>query len=92
VSRGASELGDADLLRKFRAGVRAIAGDNAKAYPGEDRPFKRPAAGDAPALQLKGSRRFRLRVGEYRIIYSHDAGENVLHLLAVGHRREIYRT
>jgi mRNA interferase RelE/StbE len=44
-----------------------------------------------PHHQLKGSRRFRLRVGEYRIIYSHDAAENVLHLLAVGHRKEIYR-
>ncbi|HIG29283.1 MAG TPA: hypothetical protein EYQ50_16430 [Verrucomicrobiales bacterium] len=35
--------------------------------------------------------RCRLRVGDYRIIYTFDAAEGVINLLAVGHRREIYR-
>jgi mRNA interferase RelE/StbE len=44
-----------------------------------------------PHYHLTGSNRYRLRVGDYRIIYTFDATQNVIHLLAVGHRREIYR-
>ena len=44
-----------------------------------------------PHHRLKGHNRFRLRVGDYRIIYTFDAERNILHLLAVGNRREIYR-
>jgi mRNA interferase RelE/StbE len=44
-----------------------------------------------PHYHLTGSNRFRLRVGDCRVIYTFDAAENVIHLLAVGHRREIYR-
>jgi mRNA interferase RelE/StbE len=41
--------------------------------------------------RLKGSNRFRVRVGDYRIIYTFDVTQNKIHLLAIGHRREIYR-
>lgn len=41
--------------------------------------------------RLKGHDRFRLRVGDHRIIYTFDAERNIIHLLAVGNRREIYR-
>ena len=44
-----------------------------------------------PHHRLTGSNRCRLRVGDYRIIYTFDVRENVIHFLAVGHRREIYR-
>ena len=44
-----------------------------------------------PHHRLTGSNRYRLRVGDYRIVYTFDAAANILHLLAVGHRREIYR-
>jgi len=44
-----------------------------------------------PHHRLKGHDRFRLRVGDYRIIYSFDAEQNIIHLLAVGNRREVYR-
>jgi len=47
--------------------------------------------GTFPHHRLTGSNRHRLRVGDYRVIYTFDAAENVIHLLAVGHRREIYR-
>jgi mRNA interferase RelE/StbE len=46
---------------------------------------------DFPHHRLTGSNRYRLRVGEYRVIYAFDLRGNVIHLLAVGHRREIYR-
>jgi mRNA interferase RelE/StbE len=41
--------------------------------------------------RLTGSDRFRLRVGDYRIIYAIDVARNEVHLLSVGHRREVYR-
>ena len=44
-----------------------------------------------PHHRLKGLNRFRARVGEYRIIYTFDLEQNRIHLLAIGHRREIYR-
>jgi mRNA interferase RelE/StbE len=45
-----------------------------------------------PHHKLKGTNRFRARVGDYRIIYTFDLDQNKIHLLAVGHRREIYRS
>jgi mRNA interferase RelE/StbE len=44
-----------------------------------------------PHHRLKDSNRFRARVGDYRIIYTFDLEENKIHLLAIGHHREIYR-
>jgi len=41
--------------------------------------------------RLKGSDRYRLRVGDYRIIYKFDLKQNIIHLIAMGNRREIYR-
>jgi len=45
-----------------------------------------------PHYRLKGSNRFRARVGDYRIIYTFELEQNKIHLLAIGHRREIYRS
>ena len=47
--------------------------------------------GTFPHYRLTGSNRYRLRIGDYRIIYTFDAASGVIHLLALGHRREIYR-
>ena len=44
-----------------------------------------------PHHRLKSSNRFRLRVGDYRVIYTFSLEQNTVHLLALGHRREIYR-
>ena len=41
--------------------------------------------------RMTGGQRYRLRVGDYRIIYTFDVGRNEIHLLAMGHRREVYR-
>ena len=38
--------------------------------------------------RLKGSNYFRLRVGDYRVIFSID--KNTLAILKVGHRKNIY--
>ena len=44
-----------------------------------------------PHYRMTGGNRYRLRVGDYRIIYTFDPALNEIHLLAVGHRREVYR-
>ncbi len=44
-----------------------------------------------PHYRMTGGNRYRLRVGDYRIIYTFDTARNEIYLLAVGHRREIYR-
>jgi mRNA interferase RelE/StbE len=41
--------------------------------------------------RMKGVEAFRLRVGDYRVIYEFDRAKGILHLLIVGHRREVYR-
>jgi mRNA interferase RelE/StbE len=40
---------------------------------------------------LTGIDCYRLRVGDYRVVYDFDRSKGVLYLLAVGHRREVYR-
>src|SRR5688572_24601831 len=44
-----------------------------------------------PHHRLEGSDDFRLRVGDYRIIYQFDLERNSIYLITLGHRREIYR-
>jgi mRNA interferase RelE/StbE len=46
---------------------------------------------DFPHHRLSGSDRYRLRVGDYRVIYTFDIAAETILLLAAGHRREIYR-
>jgi|CXWL01.1.fsa_nt_gi mRNA interferase RelE/StbE len=43
------------------------------------------------AIRLRGSDVFRVRSGDYRILYTIDDRLHVVHVLAVGHRREVYR-
>lgn len=48
----------------------------------------RPAA----ALKLKGeSNLWRLRVGDYRVIYDIDDSKRIVDVTAIRHRREVYR-
>ena len=41
--------------------------------------------------RMQGVPAFRLRVGDYRIIYEFNVERNELQLIAVGNRREIYK-
>jgi mRNA interferase RelE/StbE len=47
--------------------------------------------GSYPHHRMKGVDSYRLRVGDYRVIYDFDRAKGVLYLLGVGHRREVYR-
>jgi mRNA interferase RelE/StbE len=44
-----------------------------------------------PHQRLQGRSEYRLRVGDYRVIYRFDVEANELLLITLGHRREVYR-
>jgi mRNA-degrading endonuclease RelE of RelBE toxin-antitoxin system len=44
-----------------------------------------------PHYRMTGRSEFRLRVGDYRIIYDFDVVKNELSLITLGNRREVYR-
>ncbi|MDO9130000.1 MAG: type II toxin-antitoxin system RelE/ParE family toxin [Anaerolineales bacterium] len=41
--------------------------------------------------KLRGEEAFRLRVGDYRVLYTIDDRARIVTIYAVGHRREVYR-
>jgi mRNA interferase RelE/StbE len=41
--------------------------------------------------RMTGSDKYRLRIGDYRLIYRFDSVRGEIYLVAIGHRREIYR-
>jgi addiction module toxin, RelE/StbE family len=45
----------------------------------------------ASTKRLKGRREFRLKVGDYRVLYRLEHENRVLTIVAIGHRRDVYR-
>ena len=43
------------------------------------------------AKKLSGREEYRLRAGDYRVLYTIDDKGHVVTVFAVGHRREVYR-
>jgi mRNA interferase RelE/StbE len=41
--------------------------------------------------RMPGVDAFRLRVGDYRVVYQFNVEKNELYLVAVGNRRDVYR-
>jgi mRNA interferase RelE/StbE len=52
-------------------------------------------AGDSTSFDIKAlqghSARWRLRVGDYRVVYTVEDGQLIVWVLAAGNRRDIYR-
>jgi mRNA interferase RelE/StbE len=44
-----------------------------------------------PHYRMTGSEKYRLRIGDYRVIYRFDLARGEIYLVAIGHRREVYR-
>lgn len=44
-----------------------------------------------PHQRLQGRPEFRLRSGDYRVIYEFDVARNILYLVTLGNRRDVYR-
>jgi mRNA interferase RelE/StbE len=42
------------------------------------------------AKRLRGRNDYRIRVGDYRVIYSLRAGKLIILIVAIGHRRDVY--
>ncbi len=45
----------------------------------------------AATKPLRGREQWRLRVGDYRVLYTLDRDAKRLTIIAAGHRREVYR-
>ncbi|MGH8168037.1 MAG: type II toxin-antitoxin system RelE family toxin [Woeseiaceae bacterium] len=43
------------------------------------------------ARKLSGHERYRIRHGRYRILYSINDRELIVHVIRIGHRKDIYR-
>lgn len=43
------------------------------------------------AKKLRGREGYRIRVGDYRILYTVDEREQVVEVFSVAHRKEVYR-
>ncbi|MBS3933220.1 MAG: type II toxin-antitoxin system RelE/ParE family toxin [Truepera sp.] len=43
------------------------------------------------AIKLKGEPSYRLRVGDYRILFDVDVATRTVTVLKIGHRKDIYR-
>jgi mRNA interferase RelE/StbE len=43
------------------------------------------------AKKLRGQEEYRIRVGDYRVLYTIDDHSYLVTIFAVGHRREVYR-
>ena len=41
--------------------------------------------------KLRGQEQYRLRVGAYRILYTVDDSHHLVEIIAVGHRKDVYR-
>lgn len=41
--------------------------------------------------KLQGEEGYRIRQGDYRIVYLIDDPNKIVHIIRVGHRREVYR-
>jgi len=52
----------------------------------KDQPFPHPQS-----KKLKGQDRCRLRVGDYRVVYTVDEKQRTVVIYRVRHRREVYR-
>jgi len=47
--------------------------------------------GQFPHERMTGVNCFRLRIGDYRVIYEFSPAKEEIYLITVGHRREVYR-
>jgi len=42
--------------------------------------------------RLKGEKAFRLRAGDYRILFDFDENKETINILKIGHRKNIYES
>ena len=57
--------------------------DRIRAFAGDPRPHGNE--------KLSGQERYRIRQGDYRIVYAVDDEGRTVEIVKIGHRREVYR-
>ena len=75
--------GAARQLRKLPESIRDRLAPHLSALADSPRP--------AGAKKLKGEEGYRIRVGDYRILYEIQDNASRVLIVQVGHRREVYR-
>ena len=69
---------DKRLVNKITAVINGVA-----VSPHDPHPNLKPLRGDIGD--------YRMRIGDYRVIYDLDDGLRILEVIKIGHRKEIYR-
>jgi len=84
-------------MAKYRITIKKTAAKELEAIPKKDlqRIIKRiRALADDPrphgSQKLSGQEQYRIRQGDYRIIYSIEDRDSLVDIFKIGHRREIY--
>lgn len=70
-------------LARLPAGVYEQVRDSIHALSQDPRPLG--------CLKLTGREGWRIRIGNYRVIYEIDDKQQIVTILHVGHRRDVYR-
>ena len=85
-------------MAKYRLLIKPSAAKELETLPAKDRKpvaakLRRLASEARPpgSEKLSGQENYRLRQGDYRVVYSVDDDESVVVIVKIGHRRDVYR-
>ena len=85
-------------MASYRLLVKASAAKELEALPRKDRSRiarKIQSLADNPrppaSEKLSGEEKYRLRQGDYRVLYSVEDSSNTVTIVKIAHRREVYR-
>ena len=86
-------------MGQYRVQIKASAAKELRAIPGKrdrQRIVRRIQALEndprpSGSQKLSGSERYRIRQGQYRIVYGVEKDERVVYVVKIGHRKDVYR-
>ncbi len=85
-------------MASYRLLIKASAGKEVEALPRKDRArvvdrIRRLATDPRPSgcEKLSGEEKYRVRQGNYRILYSIDDADASVLIVKIGHRHDVYR-
>ena len=85
-------------MASYRLLIKSSATKELEALPPKDRrriatKIQHLASEPRPAgtEKLSGQEKYRLRQGDYRVLYSVDDAQSVVVIVKIGHRRDVYR-
>ena len=85
-------------MAKYRITIKKTAAKELEALPKKDllkivKRIQTLALNPRPdgSQKLSGKEQYRVRQGDYRIVYSIEDKESLVDIFKIGHRREVYR-